>query len=350
MSAHALEHYTQVKSVWVDLRSLQSIWHSACARWIRLLALARRVPDRRHLHVPGEPFARRDAARGARTYLAAVRGRVGRARRARLARRLVGDRRARPATCWRRSSACARGHDHDAPERDGRAVDRRVVLLVRRPAPQDRAAGPRLPDEPLSLRGLPPLRRARSSTCRRTTRCARRSIGFVDAIDERTALVPISLVLFRSGCLQDVRPVVEKAHRVGARVVLDIYQAAGTVPMNLDGARRRLRRRRLGEVAVRRSGRRAISTCGPDLDHGRCSRRSSAGRATRRRSGSRPAPIRYADGIERFQSGTPNVPSLYSARAGYEIVAEIGVPAIRAKSLRADAPADGRGRARAAGG
>jgi kynureninase len=57
----------------------------------------------------------------------------------------------------------------------------------------------------------------------------------VDAIDERTALVPISLVLFRSGALQDVRPVVEKAHRVGAKVVLDAYQAAGTVPMDLAG-------------------------------------------------------------------------------------------------------------------
>ena len=44
--------------------------------------------------------------------------------------------------------------------------------------------------------------------------------------------------------------------------------------------------------------------------------------------------IRYASGIERFQSGTPNVPALASARAGYEIVAEIGVPAIREKSLR----------------
>ena len=43
---------------------------------------------------------------------------------------------------------------------------------------------------------------------------------------------------------------------------------------------------------------------------------------------------RYADAPERFQSGTPNVPSLYSARAGYEIVGGIGVPAIREKSLR----------------
>jgi kynureninase len=42
----------------------------------------------------------------------------------------------------------------------------------------------------------------------------------------------------------------------------------------------------------------------------------------------------YANGIERFQSGTPNVPALAAASAGYRIVSEIGVPAIRAKSLR----------------
>jgi kynureninase len=47
-----------------------------------------------------------------------------------------------------------------------------------------------------------------------------------------------------------------------------------------------------------------------------------------------PGPVLYADGPERFQSGTPNVPALYAARAGYEIVAEIGVAAIRAHSLR----------------
>jgi kynureninase len=41
----------------------------------------------------------------------------------------------------------------------------------------------------------------------------------------------------------------------------------------------------------------------------------------------------FAEAPERFQSGTPNVPALYAARAGYEIIREIGVPAIRAKSL-----------------
>jgi len=153
----------------------------------------------------------------------------------------------------------------------------------------------------------------------------------VNAIDDTTALVPISLVLFRSGCLQDVRPVVEKAHQVGARVVLDVYQAAGTIPMNLEA---------LGvDFAV---GGSVKWLCGgpgagylyvrPDLiTHLRPAVVGWAGHAEP--FGFETGAIRYAEGIERFQSGTPNVPSLYSARAGYEIVGEIGVPAIRTRSL-----------------
>ncbi|MHB8576726.1 MAG: aminotransferase class V-fold PLP-dependent enzyme, partial [Dehalococcoidia bacterium] len=53
------------------------------------------------------------------------------------------------------------------------------------------------------------------------------------AIDERTLIVPISHVLFRSSELTDVRAVIEKAHRVGAYVLLDSYQATGTVPFNV---------------------------------------------------------------------------------------------------------------------
>jgi kynureninase len=155
---------------------------------------------------------------------------------------------------------------------------------------------------------------------------------FVDAIDDRTLLVPISLVLFRSACLQDVRPVIEKAHRVGAHVVLDIYQAAGTIPMNLE---------QLGvDFAV---GGSVKWLCGgpgagylyvrPDLIPKL--RPSVVGWAGHTEPfGFETGAIRYADTIERFQSGTPNVPSLFSARAGYEIVAKVGVPAIRQKSLR----------------
>ena len=47
-----------------------------------------------------------------------------------------------------------------------------------------------------------------------------------------------------------------------------------------------------------------------------------------------PGPIDYAADAFRFLNGTPNVPALYSARSGYEIVNQIGVEAIRAKSIR----------------
>jgi len=154
----------------------------------------------------------------------------------------------------------------------------------------------------------------------------------VDAIDDRTALVPISLVLFRSACLQDIRPVVEKAHRVGAHVVLDIYQAAGTIPMSLSDLH--------VDFAV---GGSVKWLCGgpgagylyvrPDLiPKFRPSVVGWAGHTAP--FGFETGAIRYSDSIERYQSGTPNVPALASARAGYEIVAEIGVPAIREKSLR----------------
>jgi kynureninase len=154
---------------------------------------------------------------------------------------------------------------------------------------------------------------------------------FLDAIDERTILVPISLVLFKSAFITDVRAIVEKAHRVGARVVVDAYQGAGTVPMDLAGWE--------ADFAV---GGSVKWLCGgpgagylyvrPDLANrlepafvGWAAHASPFEFAT--------GAIRYHDAPERFQSGTPNVPSIYSARAGYEIVASIGVPAIRQRSL-----------------
>ena len=53
------------------------------------------------------------------------------------------------------------------------------------------------------------------------------------AIDETTLLVPFSHVLFKSGFLQDAKAIVERAHEVGAMVVLDTYQSAGTVPFSV---------------------------------------------------------------------------------------------------------------------
>src|SRR5262249_25041031 len=54
-----------------------------------------------------------------------------------------------------------------------------------------------------------------------------------DAVDERTLLVPISHVLFKNGEIQDVEPIVRRAHEAGASVVLDCYQSAGVVDFEL---------------------------------------------------------------------------------------------------------------------
>src|SRR5687767_6036459 len=55
----------------------------------------------------------------------------------------------------------------------------------------------------------------------------------VERIDERTLLVPISHVLFKNGEIQDVEPIVRRANDVGAHVILDCYQSAGIVPLDL---------------------------------------------------------------------------------------------------------------------
>ena len=154
----------------------------------------------------------------------------------------------------------------------------------------------------------------------------------LDAVDDRTVLVPLSLVLFRSAYIQDARAVIDKAHRVGASVILDVYQAAGTVPFDLSALE--------PDFAV---GGSVKWLCGgpgaaylyvrPDLAPEL--KPAVAGWAAHTEPFAfETGAIRFADAPERFQSGTPNVPALYSARAGYEIVAEVGVTAIREKSLR----------------
>src|SRR5437867_4539339 len=55
----------------------------------------------------------------------------------------------------------------------------------------------------------------------------------IASIDERTLLVPVQHVLFKSGEIQDVEAIVTRAHEVGAAVVLDAYQSAGIVPLDV---------------------------------------------------------------------------------------------------------------------
>ena len=156
--------------------------------------------------------------------------------------------------------------------------------------------------------------------------------NILEAIDERTQLVSISHVAFRSSYLQDLATITKRAHEVGAYIFADLYQSAGIVPidvtaLNLDFATGGSVKWLLGGPGA------GYLYVRPDLDL-----KMNPG-ATGWAAHAHPfefvnGPIEYAPDIRRFLNGTPNVPAMYSARSGYEIVNEIGVDAVRTKSKR----------------
>jgi kynureninase len=154
----------------------------------------------------------------------------------------------------------------------------------------------------------------------------------VAAIDERTAVVALSHVLFRTAELLDLAPVVRRAHECGALVLLDAYQSVGTVPVDV-GA--------LGLDLV--TGGSVKWLCGgpgagwlyvsPRLRE-RFEPAVTGWFAHAEPFAFDPGPMRRDAGARRFYAGTTSVLAYAAARPGCEIVARIGVPAIREKSLR----------------
>ena len=152
------------------------------------------------------------------------------------------------------------------------------------------------------------------------------------AIDERTSIVPLSHVLFRSAYVQDVAAITRRAHEVGALVCVDLYQSLGTVPVDV----------KQWDVDFACGGSVKWLCGGPGAGY-LYVRPDLLPRLEPRVTGwfghAEPFAFRmpaqeYAAGTWRMLGGTPAVASLYHARPGAEIVAAIGVEAIRAKSLR----------------
>ena len=150
------------------------------------------------------------------------------------------------------------------------------------------------------------------------------------AIDEETLLVPISHVLYKSAFLQNARAITARAHEVGAMVVLDVYQSAGTVPFSVKDL----------EVDFATGGSVKWLCGGPGAGY-LYVRPDLIGRLEPRTTGwmAHEAPfafeteMRYAPNVARFLHGSPIIPALYAAQSGFGIINEIGVDAIRAKSV-----------------
>ncbi len=153
----------------------------------------------------------------------------------------------------------------------------------------------------------------------------------LSAIDEETLLVPISHVLFKSAFLQDAKAITQRAHEVGAMVVLDTYQSAGTVPFSVKDLR--------VDFAT---GGSVKWLCGgpgagylyvrPDLID-RLEPKTT-GWMAHEQPFAFDSELRYAPNITRFLHGSPAIPALYAAQSGYEVINQIGVEKIREKSVR----------------
>src|SRR5882724_3385652 len=151
------------------------------------------------------------------------------------------------------------------------------------------------------------------------------------AIDEETLLVPISHVLFKSAFLQDAQAITRRAHEVGAMVVLDTYQSAGTVPFSVKDLR----------VDFATGGSVKWLCGGPGAGY-LYVRSDLIERLEPKTTGwmAHESPfafeseLRYAPNITRFLHGSPAIPALYAAESGYQIINEIGIEAIREKSTR----------------
>ncbi|HEY9227523.1 MAG TPA: aminotransferase class V-fold PLP-dependent enzyme [Gemmatimonadaceae bacterium] len=153
----------------------------------------------------------------------------------------------------------------------------------------------------------------------------------LEAIDERTKLVAISHVLFRSAFIMDAAAICQRAREVGALVSLDAFHSVGVIPVDVKA---------LGVDFL--SGGVLKWLCGgpggaflyvsPDAT--RALSPSFTGWQAHERPFAFENEMHYAEGTWRWLNGTPPIPALFAAIEGPRIVRRAGIDAIRAKSMR----------------
>jgi selenocysteine lyase/cysteine desulfurase len=142
-------------------------------------------------------------------------------------------------------------------------------------------------------------------------------------IDEDTAIVSVTHVCYRNGARVDVQEVARIAHERGALVVLDAYQTAGSLPLDVreldvDFLTAGVLKYLLGSAGLAFLYARSdvVERIWPtatgwfadknifEMDHRDYSPATTA---------------------SRFQSGTPPIPAIYAGVAGIELMQEIGI-------------------------
>ena len=153
----------------------------------------------------------------------------------------------------------------------------------------------------------------------------------VDAIDERTRLVAVSHVAFKSAYIFDLKPIADRAHAMGAYLSVDAFHSVGVIPVDV-----------VRDGVDFLSGGVLKWLCGGP---GGCFlyaspkvRESVEPALTGWVAHTRPFDFEetmdYAAGAYRWMTGTPGIPALYAAVEGPKLIRKAGIDRIRQKSKR----------------
>lgn len=154
----------------------------------------------------------------------------------------------------------------------------------------------------------------------------------LNAIDEHTRLVSLSHVLFRSAYILPAKAIIEKAHQVGAQVLLNGYHSVGIIPVDVTALK--------VDFYV---GGTLKWMCGGPGGVFMYVRPDLLPTLTPRMTGWFAHQRPFAFDVDQFElrndayrlaNGTPGIASLYAIQPGIEIITQVGVEAIRQNSMR----------------
>ncbi|MBX3085574.1 MAG: aminotransferase class V-fold PLP-dependent enzyme [Anaerolineae bacterium] len=149
---------------------------------------------------------------------------------------------------------------------------------------------------------------------------------FDKAIDDQTLVVSLSHVCFRNGSKVDVPAIVHMAHRRGAMVLLDSYQALGTMPIDVQALGVDFHTGGVLKYLLSSAG---LAYLYVQRDHIKKLQPTAIGWFSQENIFAMdPTANRLSPTARRFESGTPPIPNIYAALAGLKLVKQIGIERI----------------------
>ena len=149
---------------------------------------------------------------------------------------------------------------------------------------------------------------------------------FADAVDEKTAFIATSHVFYTTGYIQDIEVLADIAHKSGAFLLVDGYQAPGQIPVDLKNSL----------VDFYTTGSLKWLCGGPGLSYlyvrneliETMQPRITSWFASRDQFDFQLDQFEPRQDSRRFEMGTPALPTIYTALGGQKCIDEVGIEKI----------------------